>query len=190
MERYRRSYAGWPQTQAGQHDELQAVRDVMLGLPHNLGEGVLYWYPEAVQVDPNNIWKGGAIAMFNDTNHDILPSVSVLAPIHGDFNGDGHFNAADIPEMLSALADLSTYKSARGFTSPDMKFLGDFNNDSKFSNADIQGMLDALKAGGGSLDPVPEPAAWLLLTVGAMMLVSHKKRRFLHRSAPHEKPHP
>jgi arabinogalactan endo-1,4-beta-galactosidase len=170
----------WPSTPAGQEAEWVAVRNLMMTLPHNDGEGLLYWYPEAVQVPGYNIYNGGTTALFDATSaHNAEPVITdnEFAPIKGDFNGDGHFNAADIQAMLSALANLSAYQSARGLTNPDMTFLGDFNGDGVVNNADLQGMINSLLSGGGSTDPVPEPAAGWLLAMGVMALLLGRSRR-------------
>ena len=47
----------------------------------------------------------------------------------GDFNHDGHVNAADIPVMMAALADLNAYKSANSLSNSDLVALGDVNGD-------------------------------------------------------------
>jgi arabinogalactan endo-1,4-beta-galactosidase len=172
----------WASTPAGQEAEFVAVRNLMLGLPHNDGTGVLWWDPEGVQVSnySQGWYNGGTTALFDATsNHNALSALTdnVFAPIKGDFNGDGHFNASDIPAMLSALGDLSSYQSNRAFTDPDMKFLGDFNGDGVITNADLQGMIDALIAGQGSTDPVPEPAAGWLLGVATLAVVIQLRRR-------------
>jgi hypothetical protein len=173
----------WPSTQAGQEAEFVAVRNVMLSLPHNDGEGVLYWDPEGV-LDSNysqGWYNGGTTALFDATsNHNALPLLTdnVLAPIKGDFNGDGHFNAADVSAMLSALSNLGAYEAARGFTDPDMEYLGDFNGDGVITNADLQAMIEALQSGEGSSEPVPEPSAGLLLACAALAVLprSHGRR--------------
>jgi len=67
----------WPATPAGQEAELSSVINTVAGLPNNAGEGVLYWYPEAIQVPDTYIYEGGAIAMFNNS-WSALPVVSAL----------------------------------------------------------------------------------------------------------------
>jgi Dockerin type I domain/PEP-CTERM motif len=106
-----------------------------------------------------------------------------FAPIHGDFNGDGHFDAADIAAMENALSDLNSYQTARSFTNPDMEYLGDFNGDGVINNADLQGMINALLAGQGSGNPVPEPSTGLLLAAATIALAFHSRNR-IKRSPP------
>jgi arabinogalactan endo-1,4-beta-galactosidase len=172
------SYAGWTYSQAGQQAEFQAVRNLVQGLPYNDGEGALYWYPEAVQAGGFNIYNGGATAMFDNTSsHNALASMSVFAPVRGDFNGDGEFTAADIPAMLTALSNLSAYESANSLTAPDMLDIGDFNGDGKITNADLQGMLAALQADEGSSTVAPEPAAGWLLAVSSLAMLHGLRRK-------------
>ncbi len=181
------SYVGpWAKTPAGQEQEFLDVRNMLLSLPGGVGAGLLYWYPEAVQVPGYNIYNGGATALFDATsNHAALSTIvdsvnNPFAPIRGDFNGDGHFNATDISAMLAALSDLNAYKTARAFTAPDMTYLGDFNGDGVITNADLQGMIAALASGQGSTNPVPEPSAALLLTVAATAVSFRPfRRRFM-----------
>jgi arabinogalactan endo-1,4-beta-galactosidase len=177
----------WPATKAGQEQEFLDVRNMMMNLPGNDGEGLLWWYPEGVQVPGVSIFNGGNTALFDNTsNHNALPILTdnTFAPIRGDFNGDGHFNAADIPAMVSALGNLSAYQTNRAFTNPDMKFLGDFDGDGVITNADLQGMINSLIAGQGSSDPVPEPAAgWLLGVATLAVVIQLRRRRMIDPSA-------
>ena len=76
----------------------------------------------------------------------------------GDFNRDGQVNAADIPAMLAALADLTAYQTSKNLSGPQLVLLGDIDGDGAVTNADIQSLLELLKSGGGSLASVPEPA--------------------------------
>ena len=90
-------------------------------------------------------------------------SSSAPNSVRGDFNRDGHVNAADIPAMLTALADLNAYKSAQVLSDADLLTIGDVDGDGKVTNADAQSLLTLLKSGGGSVDAVPEPASLVLL---------------------------
>ena len=52
----------FPKTPAGQQAEFQAVRDLIYNLPHDDGEGVLWWYPEAVVAGHElQRWRHGAV---------------------------------------------------------------------------------------------------------------------------------
>ena len=84
--------------------------------------------------------------------------------VPGDFNRDGLVTAADIVSMLTALADLKAYQSAKNLTGPQMALLGDLNGDGSVTNADIQFLLDLVaNSGGGSVVSVPEPPSLVLI---------------------------
>jgi arabinogalactan endo-1,4-beta-galactosidase len=82
----------WPATTAGQQQEFTDVRNLMMNLPGGDGEGLLWWYPEAVQVNPYNISNGGDTALFNTAgnNYTALP---ILSPTTGAFNVTGTITA-------------------------------------------------------------------------------------------------
>jgi arabinogalactan endo-1,4-beta-galactosidase len=72
----------WPSTPEGQRDQLVAVRDLVKNLPNGRGAGVVWWYPESIQVPNTFIWQGGGVALFDDDtdgsgpdNHDALPAL-------------------------------------------------------------------------------------------------------------------
>ena len=90
----------------------------------------------------------------------------------GDFNRDGHVNAADIPAMEQALTNLNAYKAAyaAGLTDPQLALIEDVNGDGSFNNADLQYLLTTLKSGGGSTNPVPEPSTFVLVVLAFGML--------------------
>ncbi len=77
----------------------------------------------------------------------------------GDFNRDGHINAADISQMELALTNPSAYKSLHpDLSDQDLAAIEDVNGDGKFTIADLQDLLIILKSGGGSNASVPEPS--------------------------------
>ena len=86
----------------------------------------------------------------------------------GDFNRDGHVNAADLPAMVAALTDLNAYKSANSLTSAQLLSIGDIDLSGTVTNADMQALLNLLKSGGGSVAAVPEPASLGLLLAGIL----------------------
>ena len=97
----------------------------------------------------------------------------------GDFNRDGHVDAADILPMMRALTNLSGYKTTYDPNLSDAQLLliGDINGDGRFDNADMQALLNLLQAGGGSSDPVPEPASIALLGLGALAIAFRRRSR-------------
>ncbi len=99
----------WPSTPAGQQQFLRDVQNMMLTLPNNAGAGVVYWYPEAVQVPGYTIYNGGATALF-DGNHNALPALSLFGTtlIPGDFNHDNQVDAADYAVWRAGLGTIYT----------------------------------------------------------------------------------
>ena len=97
-------------------------------------------------------------------------SLTVIELLPGDFNFDGHVNAADIPAMLAALTDLKNYKTTNGLNDANLLTIGDIDHSGAVTNVDVQALLDKLKSGGGSLDPVPEPASIALMSVALSVL--------------------
>ncbi|HEY2761117.1 MAG TPA: glycosyl hydrolase 53 family protein, partial [Pirellulales bacterium] len=175
----------WPSTPAGQEQEFLAVRNMMLGLPHNDGLGMLYWYPEAVQVPGFNIYNGGATALFDATSsHNALQTVTnndflVVGP--GDFTADGHLSIADVQAMMAALSDPGDFKTAHNFTDADLLKIGDLNGDHVFNNSDLQSLLsmmanNAAAGGAAAFAAVPEPNTCALLLIGITVLGSFSLR--------------
>jgi hypothetical protein len=124
----------------------------------------------------NNIGQIGFPAQLSDGRMGLYIATSLL---RGDFNRDGHVDAADILPMEQALTNLSDYKAtyAPGITDPQLAFIEDVNQDGSFNNADLQFLLDTLKSGGGSADSVPEPASIALLGIGALAIVFRRRSR-------------
>jgi polygalacturonase len=94
----------------------------------------------------------------------------------GDFNRDGSVNAADIPAMMSALSDLSTYKATYGLSDSQFEVIADLNNDFVFNNADVQAFLTLLQTGLGSTSSVPEPGTFVLFAAGSGLILLCRRR--------------
>ena len=88
---------------------------------------------------------------FSTSQLYITGNIPVFSTLAGDFNQDGHVNAADIPVMVAALTDIFTYKSSHSLTNADLLSIGDLDHSGAINNADVQSLLDLLKSGGGSL---------------------------------------
>jgi hypothetical protein len=107
---------------------------------------------------------------------ELIVADSTLLP--GDFNRDNHVDASDILPMMQALTNLSAYQSPHGnISTPHVVFIGDLNGDGQFTNANLQAFLNALKSGGGSTDPVPEPASIILFGLGALAFAFRRRSR-------------
>ena len=139
--------------------------------------GNLYQWNEALIIGTDRGIRGGAFSLISDGllyssrgYSDPTAKGSVIGfrlasvPfLPGDFNRDGHVNAADIPAMLSALADLNAYKATKGLTDPNLLVIGNLNGSGSLTNADLSALIGLLRSGGGSLATVSEPASmWLL----------------------------
>ena len=87
----------YPDTPQGQADFLADLRDMVLTLPGGNGMGVLWWYPESVQVPGYNIYNGGSTAMFN-ASRNALPVVDALQPALAWVGGGGSGGAGNWSE--------------------------------------------------------------------------------------------
>jgi arabinogalactan endo-1,4-beta-galactosidase len=88
---------GFPVTQAGQQQFLDALVDTVQAVPNDRGLGVFWWYAEARPTTGLNVFEGGRYGLF-DQNGNVLPAASVFEqflPTPGDFNKDGYVDAAD-----------------------------------------------------------------------------------------------
>ncbi len=139
--------------------------------------GNLYQWNEALIIGTDRGIRGGAFSLISNGllyssrgYSDPTAKGSVIGfrlasvPfLPGDFNRDGHVNAADIPAMLSALSDLNAYKTTKGLTDPNLLVIGNLNGSGALTNADLSALIGLLRSGGGSLATVSEPASiWLL----------------------------
>jgi hypothetical protein len=110
--------------------------------------------------------------------------VATLQP--GDFNLDGHVDASDVAAMLKAMADLNAYQNGDNsqqatLTESDLLAIGDLNGDGKITNADLQDLLNLLNSGRGSVESVPEPAAWVLASGAAICALVIRRRGYVRR---------
>ena len=129
--------------------------------------------------DPTNVEFGGAdnktlFITAGVSLYGVHLNVASLKP--GDFDQDGILTTGDISAMMSAMTDMGSYETAKGFNASQMTKLGDVNNDGSFNNADLQYLLDALKSGGVAGGSVPEPASLTiaLLTLSAVIVVRRR----------------
>lgn len=91
---------------------------------------------------PSNLPAGGysLTVIANGIASDLVPFI----PGPGDLNFDGHVDAADIPAMMTALANLNAYQQAHGFSGSTLLSVGDLNGDHAVTNTDLQVLIDQL----------------------------------------------
>jgi arabinogalactan endo-1,4-beta-galactosidase len=65
----------WPISPTGQASFLRDLIEVVAAVPNGHGAGVVWWYPEAIQVPGLFIWGGGSLALFN-AGGSVLPAAS------------------------------------------------------------------------------------------------------------------
>jgi hypothetical protein len=167
----------FPKTPAGQQAEFQTVRDLISNLPHNDGEGVLWWYPEAVS--PGTNYNGGATALFDSanttchgggTNHCGLPALDAMniTLIAGDYDHNGVVDAGDY----------TIWRDTLGSTT-DLRADGD--GDGVVGPSDYDYWVAHFGAGGGSgagaIASVPEPST-LILSIGVATAIVAGSRRW------------
>jgi arabinogalactan endo-1,4-beta-galactosidase len=65
----------WPVSPQGQAQFLRDLLDAVAAVPNGHGAGVVWWYPEAIQVSGLFVWGGGSLALF-DAAGDLLPAAA------------------------------------------------------------------------------------------------------------------
>ena len=71
------SAMAWPISPAGQAQFARDLVDAVAATPGGHGAGVIWWYPEAIQVPGLFIWGGGSLALF-DAGGNALPAATAL----------------------------------------------------------------------------------------------------------------
>ena len=124
----------------------------------------------AYQWDLSQLYTTGNVTLLN-----------LLIP--GDFNDDGHVDAADILSMMQALADPSAYEAGHShLTDAQLLAIGDVNGDGKFTNADLQALINLVAnnaAGNSALTAVPEPSSLLLGGLASVAILGFLVKRKL-----------
>ena len=65
----------WPVSPQGQAQFLRDILDAVAAVPNGHGAGVVWWYPEAIQVPGLFVWGGGSLTLFDSTGN-VLPAAS------------------------------------------------------------------------------------------------------------------
>jgi len=119
------------------------------------------------------------------SSNSVLYQINAVAHLlpFPDFNFDGAITASDISAMQQALADPQDFETEHNLSAADFAAMGDLNGDGQVNNADLQMLLDDLKTNGEMTDPVPEPASFVLLAAGSLMLMLLRGKTILARTA-------
>jgi arabinogalactan endo-1,4-beta-galactosidase len=67
----------WAVSPEGQRQFLRDVVAAVAAVPNRHGAGVVWWYPEAIQVPDLFVWGGGSLALF-DAGGNVLPAASAF----------------------------------------------------------------------------------------------------------------
>jgi arabinogalactan endo-1,4-beta-galactosidase len=157
---------GFPVTQAGQQQFLQAIVDAVESVPNNMGLGAFWWYAEARPTTGLNVWENGRYGLF-DQNGNVLPSATVFNDVNllGDYNFDGVVDGGD----------LAVFSQEFGLT--DQPLAADGDRDGDVDGRDF--LLWQRQFGGASLEAisVPEPATFVLGFFLIMSTTSHRGSR-------------
>jgi hypothetical protein len=127
-----------------------------------------------------------AMYIANNTYGQADNLIPNLAGVLGDFNRDGHVNAADIPVMEQALANSAAYEAQYHVTSAELQEIGNINGSGQFNNAQVQALINLLQSGGGNLASVPEPSSLILLLLGTGCVMGFCHQRLRQRQQPNE----
>ena len=150
-------------------------------------------------------YTGAAFASVGVNPGEVVPNTATI--LKGDVNQDGSVSVADVSALMAALTDISDYESgslmfqgnfvranhATALDVPDTVDVADIDGDGFLTNLDIQAEINlvaslvppgpgSLPVGGsapGGVTAVPEPASFVLLGLGSLILASRR----LHRRA-------
>lgn len=67
----------WPRTADGQRTFVRDLIAAVDATPNGRGRGIVWWYPEAVQVGGLFVWGGGSLALF-DASGNVLPAMDLF----------------------------------------------------------------------------------------------------------------
>jgi hypothetical protein len=89
----------------------------------------------------------------------------------GDLDQNNLRTVADVQVMMSALANLSAYKTSHGFSNSDLLTVASVNGDNSVTNTDLEALLVMLANDiQPQISPVPEPRSCYLAVCGGLAL--------------------
>jgi hypothetical protein len=107
--------------------------------------------PAAVGLPPFD-QRGTPYGRVVDGNGDSVARIDIGAYevqlLLGDMDRNLHVNVADISALMTALADLNAYQSAKNLFGSNLLAVADTTADLLVTNADIQGLINLLANGG------------------------------------------
>ena len=113
-----------------------------------------------------NGFATGAILL---SNGELVPNLGTpLSTItRGDSTVTDCLPGADITLMLQALTNLNAFEQTQQLSDADLLTMADVNQSSgSITNADIQAELELVSQNSSTVSSVPEPASWLLVSLG------------------------
>ena len=126
----------YAQTQAGQASYISALATTIQNLPNGDGMGLLYWYPEAVQVPGYFIYNGGATALFDNSGNAVQTIIGTAGP---GASGNGDFSITQHQWNVSASGSWSTgadwTNSSPNGSDVEADFLGEISANQTVSNS-------------------------------------------------------
>jgi arabinogalactan endo-1,4-beta-galactosidase len=158
---------GFPVTQAGQQEFLQAIVDAVQNVPNDMGLGAFWWYAEARPTTGLNVWENGRYGLF-DQNGNVLPSTSVFNEVNvpGDYNFDGLVDGGDLEVWSSLYGQSGHALDADGDRDGDVDGRDFLFWQRNFTGSEV---LSAVS--------VPEPNTLALL--GVLLIATARKRHSL-----------
>jgi arabinogalactan endo-1,4-beta-galactosidase len=66
-------------TEQDQENALASLKNIMMNLPNDAGEGIVYWAPEMVQISGFSIYNGGATSLFHFVNGNTFMANDALS---------------------------------------------------------------------------------------------------------------
>jgi len=126
----------YAETQAGQASFISALATTVQNLPNGDGMGLMYWYPEAVQVPGYAVYNGGATALFDASGNALQ---TIIGTAGAGASGNGDFSITQHQWNTSASGSWSTSgnwtNSTPNGSDVEADFLGEISANQTVSNS-------------------------------------------------------